>query len=159
MSASPSLNFLLLPSLFLSSKPSWRASRRLRWILIPLWWKTSSVWRKSRRTWRLFSVRSKMTSHAASASEPRQVCVSFPLIVSPFISFCLFLFYSTSTCAPMVQGISIPISTSVLTSTRFPSAGWSRQRKIELSFQVHGQFTILIFPIFVLLAYKYLLYI
>lgn len=55
-----------------SSKPRQRASR-LRWILIRLWWKTLSVWMRWRRTWRLCSAHSKMTSHATSASEPRQV--------------------------------------------------------------------------------------
>lgn len=62
----------VLFSPFSSSKPRQRASQ-LRWILIQPWWKTSSVWMKWRRTWLQFSVHLKMSSHATSASEPRQV--------------------------------------------------------------------------------------
>lgn len=55
-----------------SSKQRQRASQR-RWTLIQLWWKTSSVWMRWRRTWTLFLLCSKMSSHVASASEPHQV--------------------------------------------------------------------------------------
>lgn len=64
-----------------SPKPRQRASQ-LRWILTRLWWKTSSIWVKWRRTWQLLSMHSKMTSHATSAFEPRQV-----FVLSRFVSF------------------------------------------------------------------------
>lgn len=86
MSLHFSLSALLL-SLSSSSKPRQRASQ-LRWILMRLWWKTSSVWMRWRGTWQLFSMHCKMNSHATSASEPRQV-------------FSLFLFLMLSACVSL----------------------------------------------------------
>lgn len=89
VSTLPSLLFFF--PLFSSSKPRQRASR-LRWILIQRWWKTSSVWMKWRRTWELFSMHSKTTLHATSASEPRQVFSLSPSHVSVFVSLYALLY-------------------------------------------------------------------
>lgn len=117
----------LIPSvLSLSSffKRRQRASQ-LRWILIRLWWRTSSVWMKWRRTWLVCLMLSKMTSHATSAFEPHQV-------------FSLSLFFS-GVLSHVSPKITLFFSFFDLQSSY--KKGWSRLKKLKFTIQVTIQKT------------------